>query len=201
LCARSSQDWERGEYRSIGWADPEIENEIIGGPSPGSWKGLAGMAVPVLRDELTDYRARLEPAPETLVFGTTKGKPLGATNVRRRILAKAVEHANGELAKGKQEQLSNELTPHSLRRTFASILFAVGESPPYVMGQMGHTTPNLTLSIYARQMDRRDGEPERLKALVQGEEMPPTATDAARPASNGIRAMLSEPVNSGISPE
>jgi hypothetical protein len=36
------------------------------------------------------------------------------------------------------------------------------------MAQMGHTTPSLTLAIYARQMDRRDGEPERLKALVEG---------------------------------
>jgi hypothetical protein len=60
------------------------------------------------------------------------------------------------------------LTPHSLRRTYASILFAVGESPPYVMGQIGHTTPNLMLTIYARQKDRRDGEPERLNALVEG---------------------------------
>jgi hypothetical protein len=32
-------DWERGEYRSIGWADPEIENEIVGGPSSGSRSG------------------------------------------------------------------------------------------------------------------------------------------------------------------
>jgi hypothetical protein len=37
-------DWERGEYRSIRWAHPGIENEIVGGPSPGSWMGLAGMA-------------------------------------------------------------------------------------------------------------------------------------------------------------
>ncbi len=36
------------------------------------------------------------------------------------------------------------------------------------MAQIGHTTPNLTLAIYARQMDRRDGERERLKALVAG---------------------------------
>ena len=36
------------------------------------------------------------------------------------------------------------------------------------MAQMGHTTPTLTLAIYARQMDRRDGELERLKALVEG---------------------------------
>jgi hypothetical protein len=62
------------------------------------------------------------------------------------------------------------LTPHSLRRTFASLLFAVGETPPYVMRQMGNTSANLTLSIYARTMDRRDGEPERLRALVHGEE-------------------------------
>jgi hypothetical protein len=38
------------------------------------------------------------------------------------------------------------------------------------MAQMGHTTPNLTLAIYARQMDRRDGEPKRLKTLVSGRE-------------------------------
>jgi hypothetical protein len=29
------------------------------------------------------------------------------------------------------------------------------------MAQMGHTTPTLTLAIYARQMERPDGEPER----------------------------------------
>ena len=78
------------------------------------------------------------------------------------------------------------LTPHSLRRTFASLLFAIGETPPYVMAQMGHTTPNLTLAIYARQMDRRDGEPERLKALVAGRawaeaELAVTANGTAQP--------------------
>jgi integrase len=74
------------------------------------------------------------------------------------------------------------LTPHSLRRTFASLLFAVGEAPPYVMRQMGHTSANLTLSIYARTMDRRDGEPERLRALVNGEEW--AQTPAAVPAAS-----------------
>ena len=37
------------------------------------------------------------------------------------------------------------------------------------MAQMGHTSPQLALAIYAREMDRRDGEPERLRALVEGE--------------------------------
>jgi integrase len=146
--------------------------------------------LPVLRDELTEYRARISPAPVALVFGTASGKPQGASNIRRRVLAKAVEHANKKLAKKDQPQLPN-FTPHDLRRTFASLLFAVGETPPYVMGQMGHTTANLTLAIYARQMDRRDGEPGRLKALVNGtvwtamDSSPPNRAVQEAPAAAG----------------
>jgi len=37
-------DWERGDFSSAEWADPEIEFVYVGGPSPGTFKGLAGMA-------------------------------------------------------------------------------------------------------------------------------------------------------------
>jgi integrase len=124
--------------------------------------------LPVLRDELGAYRARIDAQSDALVFGTAIGSRQTTTNVRRRMLAKAIEEANKQLVKDEVEPLPDGLTPHSLRRTFASLLFAIGEAPPYVMAQMGHTTPNLTLAIYARQMDRRDGEPERLTALVEG---------------------------------
>ena len=36
--------WERGDYGSVEWADPEIEYVHVGGPAPGSWKGVSGMA-------------------------------------------------------------------------------------------------------------------------------------------------------------
>jgi ketosteroid isomerase-like protein len=42
-------DWERGDYRSTEWADPEIEVVFADGPSPGTWTGLAGM-VEAFRD-------------------------------------------------------------------------------------------------------------------------------------------------------
>jgi hypothetical protein len=49
------------------------------------------------------------------------------------------------------------------------------------MAQMGHTSANLTLSVYARQMLRRDGEPERLRELVEGR--PRVNTDDGGPST------------------
>jgi ketosteroid isomerase-like protein len=37
-------DWERGDFGSAEWAHPEIEYSIADGPTPGSWKGVAGLA-------------------------------------------------------------------------------------------------------------------------------------------------------------
>jgi ketosteroid isomerase-like protein len=37
--------FERGEFTSTEWADPEIEFEFADGPDPGSWAGIAGIAV------------------------------------------------------------------------------------------------------------------------------------------------------------
>jgi len=37
-------NWERGDFRSVDWADPEIEFAFGDGPDPESWTGLDGMA-------------------------------------------------------------------------------------------------------------------------------------------------------------
>ena len=36
--------WERGDYSSVEWADPEIEFVTADGTEPGSWAGLAELA-------------------------------------------------------------------------------------------------------------------------------------------------------------
>ncbi len=36
--------WERGDFSPVEWAHPEIELVMADGPTPGTWKGLAGMS-------------------------------------------------------------------------------------------------------------------------------------------------------------
>jgi integrase len=178
-----------GEALELRWGAVDLARGTMGVRAAKTEAGVRTVNVlPALRDELAAYRARLDPAPDELVFGTATGRRQGATNVRRRVLAPAAALANERLEGASEPPLPEGLTLHSLRRTFASLLFALGEAPPYVMAQMGHTTPHLTLAIYAREMDRRDGEPERLKALVEGVQWAPLGTsDAISPSPAAVR--------------
>jgi len=47
-------DWERGDFRSVAWAHPDIEYVLIGGPEPGKWDGLAAMTASV-RDYMSAW--------------------------------------------------------------------------------------------------------------------------------------------------
>ncbi len=64
-----------------------------------------------------------------------------------------------------------KLTPHSLRRTFCSLLYALGEDPGTVMDEMGHTDPALALRVYRQAMRRGEHEKIELRELVEGDEM------------------------------
>lgn len=123
--------------------------------------------LPALRDELAEHKAGARDAhPDGLVFPTSKGGPQTATNVRKRVLAKAVEKADDRLAKEDAPPLPERLTPHSLRRTFASLLFALGRTAPEVMDQLGHIDPKLTLRIYARAMRRGSEDSAHFRRMV-----------------------------------
>jgi integrase len=110
---------------------------------------------PVLRDVLLAHKP-LDASPDAYVFGTAQGKQQNPSNIRARVIAKAVERANERLEDAGEPPLPR-LTPHGLRRTFASLLYGIGEASPVVMAELGHTDPGLALSIYAHAMRREDG--------------------------------------------
>jgi integrase len=62
-----------------------------------------------------------------------------------------------------------KLTPHKLRHTFCSLLYALGEDPGVVMDELGHTDESLALRIYRHPMRRDEAAKARLRALVKGE--------------------------------
>jgi ketosteroid isomerase-like protein len=55
-------DWERGDWSSVEWADPEIEFEMVGGLVEGRWKGLRKMseAWSVMLSAWDDLRAKAD---------------------------------------------------------------------------------------------------------------------------------------------
>lgn len=48
------------------------------------------------------------------------------------------------LAERKIEPISERVTPHSLRRNYASIRAAAGDHPVYIAEQLGHEDPGFT---------------------------------------------------------
>jgi len=169
-----------GELLDLRWRDADLARGTIRVRQAKTDAGDRTVnLVPVLRDELLSYRARLGDVDRSaFVFPSSTGGRQSESNVRSRVLAKAVERANVRLEDAGEEPLPT-LTPHSLRRTFASLLVAIGEAPTYAMAQLGHTKAEFTLSVYASEMARRDGEPARLKALVNGEDWELSGTNGA----------------------
>jgi integrase len=151
------------------WGDVDLANGRIRvgdakTPAGSRWIDL----LPVLHDALLAHRARhTDAASDAFVFATGTGSQQNPSNVRNRTLSKAREKANETLERAKESPLP-PLTPHALRRTFASLLVALGRDPRYVMTQLGHTDPKFTLKVYAQTMAFGDDHRARLEALVNG---------------------------------
>src|SRR5215211_2880127 len=64
------------------------------------------------------------------------------------------EAGQQDAREGRPHAAPGEVTPHTLRRTFASLALAAGRDPRWVMGQLGHTDARLTLNLYAQVMQR-----------------------------------------------
>jgi site-specific recombinase XerD len=67
---------------------------------------------------------------QDLVFVTTNGTPMGATNVRHVIQRLAVEAG-----------IDGVFTPYDLRYTATSLLSAAGVAPELLADLLGHRTP------------------------------------------------------------
>jgi integrase len=157
-----------GELTALRWRDVDLAANRITVVESKTDAGTMRTVdlLPVLRDELTEYKASRHASAAELVFPTAKGRQFGASNIRRRVLDKAVERANERLDEIDEVPLPDGLTPHKLRHSFASLLVALGEDPGSVMDQMGHTDAAFTLRVYRHGMRRDKASRRAWRELV-----------------------------------
>ncbi len=88
-----SAAWERGDYSSLDWADPEIEFVIVDGPEPGRSTGHSGLAPDLLgfqraweeyHSEAVEYCELDDERVFVLTYATGRGKASGVTISQRR---------------------------------------------------------------------------------------------------------------------
>jgi integrase len=91
--------------------------------------------LPALGQHLATHLERY--ARDGLVFPSPEGSRLHHSNFRKRVWLPALE------AVGRPWHF------HDLRHTYASILISLGVPPPVVAHLLGHSSPAVTLSVYA----------------------------------------------------
>ena len=91
--------------------------------------------------QLKAWRLACPPNVLDLIFPSQTGSPLEANNVVTRYFRKALKKA--ELPR---------MRFHDMRHTFASLLIEQGENIKYIQSQLGHSSPTVTLNVYAHLM-------------------------------------------------
>jgi integrase len=105
---------------------------------------------PRLIDEVARYLNNRKGAqPNEPAFSTRTGARRDKDNIRQRVIAPALWRANRERSAARVPPIEVHVKPHTLRRTYISLMLAAGADVPYVQAQVGHTDPKLTLEIYA----------------------------------------------------
>jgi integrase len=144
------------ELLELRWQDVDMNDGrliVRTGKTPAAAREIR--MLPTLVEELGLLRATVPGPRHQRVFAGHRGGAPQAENLRRRVLRPACERANQRLDEAEGSHLPEPVTHHALRRTFASVAFAIGWTPPQVMEALGHTDARLTLNIYARTMRRR----------------------------------------------
>jgi integrase len=108
--------------------------------------------LPAVRERLLGPRLDYPCTATDPAFCARTGRRQHPDNVRARILAPMHAKAN-ELLEAEGRLPIRHLTPHTLRRTFASILAVCNVPPRRAMYLLGHTDPTLTLAVYQQVLD------------------------------------------------
>jgi integrase len=145
-----------GETCGLDWTDFDPASGTLTVGESKTEAGVRQVDLPdSLRKELTAYKLRTLRSSEGPMFRNRKGQRQSVSNVERRLKT-AIRRANKRLDELGLRLIDEAVTPHSLRRLYASLRFALGDDPVYVENQLGHTEPGFSMKVYASAVRRRE---------------------------------------------
>jgi integrase len=102
---------------------------------------------PAMMKELKKWKLACPATKLDLIFPNKSGQPIDHNNLTKRHFKDALEGA--KLPK---------MRFHDLRHTYASLLIEQGENIKYIQAQLGHSSPTVTLNVYAHLMKSTNQE-------------------------------------------
>jgi integrase len=113
---------------------------------------------PSVISELRKWRIACPHSPFDLIFPNQVGKPMCQSKMLSRYFFPALKSAG-----------IKRIRFHDLRHTYASLLIEQGENIKYIQTQLGHSSPTMTLDVYAHLMKQVNQEAAiRLEKTVFG---------------------------------
>lgn len=112
---------------------------------------------PVLISELRKWKLASGKNGLGLVFSNEAGQPMNYSNMMNRHFFPAQLKA-GISRKLENERIEGQIRFHDLRHTYASLLINQGENIKYIQTQLGHSSPTVTLNVYAHLMNPTNQE-------------------------------------------
>ncbi len=85
-----------------------------------------------------------------------------------------------------------DITPHSLRRTWATFAAMIGRDPKWIAAQIGHVSPAFTFSVYQQVATRRYVDEQAVWALMRFADEPAERQPSRQVTRSGTRSATVE---------
>ena len=141
----------QGEILGLKWADIDWENSQVSIQrtfNKRAWYDVKTETSrrkidigPSVLAELKRWKLACPPNRLNLVFPNRSGQPINYSNMINRYYQPALQAAK-----------LGHVRFHDLRHTYASLLIEQGENIKYIQSQLGHSSPTVTLNVYAHLM-------------------------------------------------
>jgi integrase len=157
----------QGELLGLHWRDVDFDHELIHVRTaldrkrrdvpPKTERAVRDVILmPGLAEALRQHKRETGfDQPDDYVFTTRTGAPHHAPHIGLRALKPALQKAGLQPVRW-----------HDLRHTFASLLIAGGANITFVSRQLGHTSSQITLGIYAHLLDHEE-QASRTREMLQ----------------------------------